>query len=81
MNTFKSNLDYIFDLIRKTGKVIKSCYNSEQLEGAHKYVDNLERYLTHFERSPREEKFCTTQIAEFRKMLRIKGRAFNDIID
>ena len=78
---FKNNMDYIFDLFRKTARVISSCENMTQLEGAYNYVANVEKYLTHFERTERQEQFCEKQIAEFRKMLKVKNRAFNEFVD
>ena len=42
---FKQDMDHIFDVIKKTSKVIKSCKNSIHVEGAYNYLANLERYL------------------------------------
>ena len=78
---FKNNLNYIFDLFRKTTKVIKSCQDLEQLEGAYNYVENLERYLNTFDRTPREQSFCKQQIVEFNRLLKIKRRLFHEYID
>lgn len=78
---FKNNMDYIFDLFRKTARVISSCKNMTQLEGAYNYVANVEKYLTHFERTERQKQFCDKQMAEFRKMLKVKNRAFNEFVD
>lgn len=71
---FKSNLDYIFDLCRKTSRVISGCENLIQLDGAENYVNNLERYFTHFEKTERQQNFADKQIAEFRKMLNLKRK-------
>lgn len=71
---FKSNLDYIFDLCRKTSRVITSCKNSIQLKGAENYINNLERYFTHFKKTGRQQQFADKQIAEFRKMLNLKSK-------
>ena len=71
---FKTNMDYIFDLMRKTSKVISSCHNATQLEGAYNYVANLEKYLSHFEKTERQQQFADKQIAEFRKMLNLKSK-------
>ena len=79
--TFKANMDHIFDVFRKTAKVISGCINMDQLSGAYNYVDNLERWLAHFEKNPRQAEFCNKQMAEFRKMLRVKNRSFNEFID
>lgn len=79
--TFKTNMDHIFDVFRKTSKVISSCKNAQQLMGAYNYVDNVARYVTHFERSPRQTEFCDKQVAEFKKMLRVKNREFNEFVN
>lgn len=71
---FKSNLDYIFDLCRKTSRVIVSCENATQLKGAEQYVNHLENYLSHFEKTERQQQFADKQIAEFRKMLNLKSK-------
>ena len=71
---FKNNMDYIFDLFRKTARVISSCENMTQLEGAYNYVANVEKYLTHFEKTERQQQFADKQIAEFRKMLNLKSK-------
>lgn len=71
---FKSNLDYIFDLCRKTSRVITSCENSIQLKGAENYINNLERYFTHFKKTRMQQQFADKQIAEFRKMLNLKSK-------
>ena len=78
---FKTNMDYIFDLCRKTSKVITGCKNSIQLEGAERYVDNLEKYFTHFEKTERQQQFADKQIAEFRKMLNLKYKMVSDDFD
>ena len=78
---FKTNMDYIFDLMRKTSKVISSCKNITQLEGAYNYVANLEKYLSHFEKTERQALFCEKQLAEFRKMLKVKNRSFNEFVN
>lgn len=78
---FKNNMDHIFDLFRKTAKVISSCENMIQLTGAYNYVTNVEKYLTHFERTERQEQFCEKQMTEFRKMLKVKNRSFNEFVD
>ena len=78
---FKNNMDHIFDLFRKTAKVISSCENMIQLTGAYNYVANVEKYLTHFERTERQELFCEKQMTEFRKMLKVKNRSFNEFVD
>jgi len=74
-------MDYIFDLMRKTSKVISSCKNVMQIESAYNYVDNLEKYLSHFEKTKRQTQFCEKQLAEFKKMLKIKNRSFNEFVD
>ena len=66
-------MDYIFDLMRKTSKVISSCKNVMQIESAYNYVDNLEKYLSHFEKTKRQ--------TQFKKMLKIKNRSFNEFVD
>lgn len=78
---FKNNINYIFDLFRKTTKVIKSCQDIEQLEGAYNYVENLERYLNTFDRTPREKELCKQQIVEFNRLLKIKRRLFHEYFD
>tara|TARA_A200000159_G_C7281045_1_gene321506 strand:+ start:725 stop:949 length:225 start_codon:yes stop_codon:yes gene_type:complete len=74
-------MDYIFDLCRKTSKVITGCKNSIQLEGAERYVDNLEKYFTHFEKTERQQQFADKQIAEFRKMLNLKYKMVSEDFD
>ena len=78
---FKTNMDYIFDLMRKTSQVISSCHTATQLEGAYNYVANLEKYLSHFEKTERQAQFCEKQLTEFKKMLKIKNRSFNEFVD
>lgn len=80
---FKSNIDHIFDVIRKTAAVIKSCSvdNVNQINGAERYVDLFENYTMHFESSPKQKQFISMQVAEFRKMIRIKRRAYNELYD
>ena len=78
---FKTNMDYIFDLCRKTSKGITGCKNSIQLEGAERYVDNLEKYFTHFEKTERQQQFADKQIAEFRKMLNLKYKMVSEDFD
>lgn len=75
---FKKDMDHIFDVIKKTSKVIKSCKNSMHIEGAYNYLANLEKYLTHFKKSKRQQEFCDKQILEFRKMLKVKRRYLNE---
>jgi len=45
-----------------------------QLEGAEQYVNHLENYLSHFEKTERQQQFADKQIAEFRKMLNLKSK-------
>jgi hypothetical protein len=54
--------------------VISGCENLIQLDGAENYVNNLERYFTHFEKTERQQNFADKQIAEFRKMLNLKRK-------
>jgi hypothetical protein len=76
---FKQDTDRIFDIMKKTAEVIKSCDKEVQLEGAYNYVANLKRYLTFFEKTKREQEFCDKQILEFRKMLKIKRRYLSEL--
>jgi len=71
--TFKKNMDHIFDVFRKTSRVIRSCENRDQLEGASNYVKNVRRYLTFFSKTKRQQEFCDKQMNEFVKMLRLKS--------
>tara|TARA_B100000212_G_scaffold213852_1_gene161620 strand:- start:128 stop:385 length:258 start_codon:yes stop_codon:yes gene_type:complete len=71
--TFKQNMDHIFDVFRKASKVIRSCENQDQLEGASNYVKNVRRYLTFFSKTKRQQEFCDKQMDEFDKMLRLKS--------
>ena len=54
--------------------MISGCENLIQLDGAENYVNNLERYFTHFEKTERQQNFADKQIAEFRKMLNLKRK-------
>jgi hypothetical protein len=76
--SFKQDTDHIFDVMKKTAAVIKSCDKAVHVEGAYNYVANLERYLTFFKKSKRQQEFCDKQILEFRKMLRIKRRYLSE---
>ena len=76
---FKQDMDHIFDVMKKTSKVIKSCKNSMHIEGAYNYLANLEKYLTHFKKSKRQQEFCNKQILEFKKMLKIKRRYLSEL--
>lgn len=69
---FTNNMDYIFDLCRKTSKVISSCKNEPQLRVAKRYVDNLERYFSHFEKTKEQQEFTSKQLKKFRDILRLK---------
>jgi len=73
---FKQDVDHIFDVMKKTAEVIKSCKNTTHLQGATNYVANLKRYLTFFEKTTREQEFCDKQINEFDKMIRIKTKQY-----
>ena len=78
---FRDDMDHIFDVIRKTSDVIKSCENNIQLKGAKNYLKNLENYLSHFESNKKQKEFIEMQLAEFRKMIRIKKRAYDATFD
>ena len=78
---FRDDMDHIFDVIRKTSDVIKSCENNIQLKGAKNYLKNLENYLSHFESNKKQKEFIEMQLAEFRKMIRIKKRAYDAAFD
>ena len=69
-------MDHIFDVIRKTSDVIKSCENTTHLQGARNYVANLNRYLDFFEKSTRQQEFWDKQVNEFYKMIRIKNKQY-----
>lgn len=72
---FKTNLDHIFDTIRKASRVIKSSQTIDQLKVAERYINNLETYLNCFDRSDRQINFCEMQIKEFKKILNIRFKA------
>ena len=77
---FKENLDHIFDVIRKTADVIKSCKTTTHLKAATNYMFLTERYLNAYEMTPRQQAFVDEQMNEFAKMVKIKRRHFrNDI--
>ena len=77
---FKENLDHIFDVIRKTADVIKSCKTTTHLKAARNYMFLTERYLNAYEMTPRQQAFVDEQMNEFAKMIKIKRRHFrNDI--
>ena len=72
--TFTNNMDYVFDLCKKAGRVISSCKNAPQLDGAERYIDNLERYFTHFKKTKKQQEFANKQIKAFREILRLKTK-------
>ncbi len=78
---FRDNIDHIFDVIKKTASVIKSCKNTIHLEGADNYLTNMRKYLMNFESNARQKEFVSKQINEFNKMILIKRKSFNEAID
>lgn len=70
-----SNLDHIFDVIKKTVNVITSCETQSQLEGAAIYVKNVEKYFNCFESNAKQSKFLLGKVSHFKTLLALKKKS------
>ena len=70
-----SNLDHIFDVIKKTVNVITSCETQSQLEGATVYVKNVETYFDCFKSNANQSKFLLGKVSHFKTLLALKKKS------